>query len=138
MSDHPTPARDLGRITLSVLAIGVMILACLWVLSPFLGATVWAAMIVVATWPMMQIVQARLGGRRWVAVTVMTVAMLLLLVVPLTLAVSTIVDHADDIVDWSKDLASATIPSPPDWVQDVPLVGSKISAEWAKLAATSH
>src|SRR5262245_50463797 len=71
MTEKPA-ARDLGRITLSVLAIGLMILASLWVLSPFLGAGVWAAMIVVATWPMMLAVRARFGGRRWVAVTVMT------------------------------------------------------------------
>ena len=134
----PPPARDLGRITLSVLAIGLVIAASLWVVWPFMAAGIWATMIVVATWPMMLAVQARLGGRRWLAVTVMTSAMLLVLVVPLTLAVATIVDHADEIVDWSKDLASATIPSPPDWVEELPLVGPKISTEWAKLAATSR
>ena len=138
MTHDPPSARDLGRITLSVLAIGLVIAASLWVVWPFMAAGIWATMIVVATWPMMLAVQARLGGRRWLAVTVMTSAMLLVLVVPLTLAVTTIVDHADEIVDLSKELASATIPSPPDWVEGLPLVGPKISTEWAKLAATSR
>src|SRR5262245_4813564 len=124
----PPPARDLARLTLGVLFIGLLILACLWVLQPFLAAIIWATMIVVATWPMMLAVQAHLGGRRWLAVTVMTTVMLLVLVVPLTLAVATIVNNADDIIDWTKDLATATVPSPPGWVEELPLVGPKLSS----------
>lgn len=133
----PPPSRDLTRITLAVLVIGLLIVACLWILQPFLAATVWATMIVVATWPMMLGVQARLGGRRWAAVTVMTLAMLLVLVVPLVLAVVTIVDHADQIVAWSKTIAAAGIPAPPGWVEQVPFVGEKIAREWRQLAAIS-
>src|SRR5215813_9673011 len=85
---HQPLSRDLAAITLRVLSIGLMIAACLWVLQPFIGATVWATMIVVATWPLMLAAQARLGGRRWAATTVMTLAMILLLFVPLVLAVA--------------------------------------------------
>jgi hypothetical protein len=46
------------------------------VLLPFLAALVWAAMIVIATWPLLLGVQARLGGRREPAVAVLTVALL--------------------------------------------------------------
>ena len=134
---HPSPSRDLTRITLAVLVIGLLIVACLWILLPFLAATIWATMIVVATWPMMLGVQARLGGRRWAAVAVMTLVMLLVLVVPLVLAVATIVDHADQMVAWSKAVAAAGIPSPPGWVEQVPLIGEKIAREWQQLAATS-
>lgn len=134
---NPQPlSRDLARITLAVLVIGLMIVACLWILQPFLGASIWATMIVVATWPMMLGVQARLGGRRWAAVTVMTVVMLLVLVVPIVVAVSTIVDHADDLVAWSKAIVAAGIPSPPGWVEQVPFIGERVAKEWQQLAAT--
>lgn len=129
-------SRDLTRITLAVVFIGFMIVASLWVLLPFIGATVWATMVVVATWPIMLAVQARLGGRRWLAVVVMTLAMLLLLVVPLVVAVVTIVDNAENIAGWSKSVATRQVPPPPDWVESVPLVGSKIATEWRQLAAT--
>jgi predicted PurR-regulated permease PerM len=132
----PPPSRDLARITLAVIVIGLMIVACLWILQPFLAATIWATMIVVATWPMMRGVEARLGGRRWAAVTVMTFAMLLVLVVPLVLAVATIVDHADQMVSWAKAVAAAGIPSPPAWVEQLPIVGNKIAREWQALAGT--
>jgi predicted PurR-regulated permease PerM len=136
MKNSALPARDLARITLGVVFIAFMIVASLWVLLPFIGATVWATMVVVATWPIMIAVQARLGGRRWLAVVVMTVAMLLVLVVPLVLAVVTIVDNAEDIAGWSKTIATRQVPPPPDWVERVPLVGAKVATEWRHLAAT--
>ena len=55
---------ELTRILLTVLVIGGLIAASLWILRPFLGAIIWATMIVVATWPVMIMVQRRLGGRR--------------------------------------------------------------------------
>jgi predicted PurR-regulated permease PerM len=134
----PPPSRDLTRHTLAVLCIGLLIVACLWVLQPFLAATIWATMVVVATWPLMLAVQARVGGRRWLAVTVMTLAILLVLIGPLVLAVTTIVDNSNDIAEWAKAAVSAGVPPPPGWVERIPLVGSKILGEWRQLAATSH
>jgi len=135
---EPSPARDVVRITLSVLVIGLLIFACLWVLEPFIAAIVWATMVVVATWPMMVGIQARLGGRRWAAVAVMTLGILLVLVLPLVLAVATIAEHADDIVSWAKDMLSAGLPTPPGWVEKIPLAGAPLSKEWARLAASSR
>lgn len=134
----PPPSPDIPRITLTVLFIGLMIVASLWVLRPFLPAMIWAGTVVVATWPMMVALQSRLGGRRWLAVALMTGIMLLVLVVPLTLAVSTIVEYADDIVGWVKAAVSKGVPPPPDWVGQIPVVGSKVARRWQELAATDH
>src|SRR5262245_34473764 len=134
----PPPSRDLARISLAILFIGLMIVASLWVLRPFIAATVWAATVVVATWPLMRGLEARLGGRRWLAVTVMTGAMLLLLVVPLVLAVTTIADHADDLARWAEAAVTAGVPPPPEWVGRIPLAGSKLRRDWQQLAETSR
>ena len=69
--------RDLTRSTLAVLFIGTLIVASLWIVRPFLAPVIWATMIVVATWPVMLRVQRAFGGRRGLAVTTMTLAMLL-------------------------------------------------------------
>ncbi len=58
------PRREIARITLSVLTIGVLILGSLWILRPFLGAVIWATMVVVATWPVLLWLQDKLWGRR--------------------------------------------------------------------------
>ena len=48
------PRTDLARATLGVLIIVALIALAIWILRPFLGAVVWATMIVVATWPVMR------------------------------------------------------------------------------------
>lgn len=45
--------RDLTRSTLAILCIVSLIGLSLWVLRPFLAATIWATMLVVATWPLL-------------------------------------------------------------------------------------
>jgi predicted PurR-regulated permease PerM len=64
--------------------------------------------------------------------------MLLLLVVPLVLAISTIVAYADDIAEWVKAAVSAGVPSPPEWVGRIPLVGTKLLREWHRLQAATQ
>ena len=131
---HPT--RDLTRIELSVLLIAFLIAASLWVLRPFLLATVWATMIVVATWPLMLGVQSRVK-RRSLAVFIMTGAMLVIIVAPVFLAIQAIVANVDTIRGWAQHVATNGLPAPPDWVNRIPLVGAKISEHWSDLAAAS-
>ena len=45
--------RDITRVVLAVLFIVALIGSSIWILRPFLGAIVWAATIVVATWSLM-------------------------------------------------------------------------------------
>jgi predicted PurR-regulated permease PerM len=129
-----TLRQDLTRTTLAIICILLLIAGSLWILRPFLGAAVWAAMLVVASWPLLKALEARLGGRRAPAVAVMTLGMLLLLVIPLGLAIDTIAEHADQVTGAAKAVAASGLPQPPQWVSRVPLVGDKAAASWAQLA----
>jgi predicted PurR-regulated permease PerM len=129
------PNGDLLRTTLAVFFIGTLTLASLWVLEPFLPSLVWATMVVVTTWPLMLRVQRWLRGRRSLAVAAMTIAMLVVFVVPVAAAVITLVDHADDIGRWLASLGDIRLPMPPDWLARVPLVGAKADAAWRDLAS---
>jgi predicted PurR-regulated permease PerM len=130
------PTRDITRTTLDVLFIGLLIVACLWVLRPFLAATIWATMLVVATWPVLIWFQARLWGRRSLAVIVMSLLMLLLFVAPLMGAIATIASHAEAIVSKGAALADNPLPHPPAWVASLPLVGDKIVQQWETAIAS--
>jgi predicted PurR-regulated permease PerM len=125
---------ELSRIVLTVIVIGALMATTFWVLRPFLGAIIWATMIVVATWPVMIGVQRRAGGRRWLAVTVMSVILLLVLVVPLSAAIGTVVSHVDDIVEWAKGLREYQVPPPPSWLPELPLIGGRAVALWNEVA----
>jgi predicted PurR-regulated permease PerM len=126
---------DVTRATLAVLFIGMLIAACFWIFLPFLTSFLWATTIVVTTWPALLGLQARLGGKRWLAVTVMTVLLLLVLLIPFSLAVATIVDRVGDIATLGKSLAAFTIPSPPGWLDRIPIAGPKVAAAWGQYAA---
>jgi predicted PurR-regulated permease PerM len=135
-NDKPGPSmpRDLTRTVLAVLLMVILICASFWILHPFLLAVIWAAMIVVATWPVMLKLQHAVRGRA-LAVTIMAGAMVLVFVVPLVLAIQTLVDNADTITGWLRALATAPIPPPPEWLSRIPLVGAKIAESWADIAA---
>jgi predicted PurR-regulated permease PerM len=128
---------DLARTTLQLLALGVLIASSFWIVRPFLVPLTWATMIVVATWPLLLHAQAWLGGRHSLAVALMTSVLLLILVVPLYLGIETIVENADRIADWSKSLATLTIPQPPAWVGALPVLGAKLAGRWQQLAAAA-
>jgi predicted PurR-regulated permease PerM len=138
MAQHQLPPRhgaDLARTTFSVLAMVALLVACGWVMRPFLGPTVWATMVVVATWPLMLRVQGIARGRRWVAVTAMTLLLLLLFVLPLMAALVTIVGNADRLADWAR-IATAWRPpaEAPAWLVAMPMVGSLLAEWWPRLA----
>ena len=126
---------DVTRILLAVVTIGGLIAATFWVLRPFLPALIWATMIVVATWPMMRAVQRRLGGRRLLAVMVMTAAMVVIVVAPIAVGIVVVVQHAGDVVEWSKSLSASVAAGPPAGLSDLPLVGKRLASEWEKIAS---
>jgi predicted PurR-regulated permease PerM len=134
MTDQPF-SRDLTKTTLGLLALALLIGACCWIVRPFAPSLLWATMIVVSTWPMLPRLQARLWGRRGLAVSAITVGMILLFVVPFTAALATIVDNTDRITGWMNSLQQSGLPAPPDWVSGVPLVGKKLAKYWQETAA---
>src|SRR5258708_39833704 len=102
--------RDLTRTVLASLVIGGLIAASLWILRPFLAATIWSTMIVVTTWPVLRQLQSRLWGKRWLATTIMTVALLLVFVAPFSAALGTIVANAGGVVRWTGRLPAVEVP----------------------------
>ncbi|MGZ9014458.1 MAG: AI-2E family transporter YdiK, partial [Burkholderiales bacterium] len=131
-----TLRQDLARTTFGVLFIVGLIAACFWILRPFLPAFIWATMIVVATWSTLLELQEKLWNRRWIAVTIMTSALILAFVVPFWLAISTLVEHAEEITGWVQSISRAQLPPLPGWVEALPYVGPKIAAAWNEVATT--
>jgi predicted PurR-regulated permease PerM len=127
---------DLTRIILGTLFIVALIGISLWILVPFLAAIIWAATIVVATWPLMIKLQKVLWGRRWAAVTIMTLILLCVLVVPLSSAIGVIVANTDTMIGWVKSLADYELTYAPEWMLRLPFIGGPLAETWNKLAAS--
>lgn len=134
MKEH-LPYNDITRTTLSVLSIGILIVAAFWIARPFLLALLWASMIVSATWPILLRVEKLLWNKRELAAVAMTILLTFLVVGPLIVAVSIIVANTDRIVNWLESLSSLALLPPPEWVLAVPVIGTKLAGAWRELAA---
>ena len=121
--------------TLQLLFVGLLLAGSYWILQPFLLALSWATIIVVATWPLLLRAQSRLWNKRWLAVSLTIPVSLLSFIAPVSLAVVMIAEHATEIVDGAKALVALATTPPPLWVERIPVVGSKVAAEWRSLAA---
>lgn len=125
---------DLTRSIFAIAVIVGLIAASLWILRPFLPATLWATMIVIATWPLMLKIQARLNNKRSLAVLVMTGLVIMVFVIPLTLAITTIMQNTDLITNAVKSLSNMPT-TPPDWLAQLPYIGTQATQTWSNVAA---
>jgi predicted PurR-regulated permease PerM len=131
----PAPAGDITRIVLLVLLIGLLLVGSFWTLLPFLGALIWAATIAIATWPALLFVQQKMGGRRAVAVTAMIVAILLVFILPLAIAVRSVVASAGHSPAVMQDFIVRGLGEPPHWIEQLPVIGHRATMRWREVAA---
>jgi predicted PurR-regulated permease PerM len=129
--------RGLVQTCLGVLFIGALIGTSYIILVPFLPALVWATLIVISTWPLMLATQSRVKNRRSLAAAIMVLGLFLVFIVPLFLAANTIVEGADELTSWAQSMKHFERPPPPEWLDNVPIVGPRLAERWTKLAATN-
>lgn len=134
MNEKNPVAIDVTHTTLSVLFIGLLAVSNFWILRPFLVSLIWAALIVTATWPVLIKLQNRLAGKRGLAAAIMTLAILLVILIPVAFSILAIANHVQDIGVELRSLDSLIPSSPPKWLEHIPLAGEKLAARWKDLA----
>ncbi|MFM0058644.1 AI-2E family transporter [Paraburkholderia phytofirmans] len=113
-----------------VLYIGLVLLA-LWVARDFIAVVAWAAVLAIALWPLLR----RVEGNRWftgrttLIAAVLTLAIALLVVLPVGIGIAQALREAHDMSDWFKDAQENGIPLP-DFIQHLPFGVQQISAWW--------
>jgi len=128
---------EVAHTTLSVLFLVSLVALTASVVSPFLTAMLWATIVSVATWPSLLRLQALVGGRRGLAVAIITVTILMVVFVPVTLAVATIARNAKTLTSDVKSLESITLPAPPAVLETFPIAGDRLAEKWRGVAALS-
>jgi predicted PurR-regulated permease PerM len=115
---------------LVLLLVGALGWACLEVVSPFILPFVWGMIMVLSTWPFYLRVVDWLGGSRALAATALTVLMLLVFVAPVIMAFQAAAERLPDLEKLASRIAEIRTDEPPEWVDDLPLVGEKLDAQW--------
>jgi predicted PurR-regulated permease PerM len=115
---------------LSVAALLLLTTGCLLVLWPFLTAIVWSVILVSTSWPAFVRLDRRLGGRRLLAASLVTVLIALVLLVPLILLAMGLADNIAALGKAALDVGRYGLPVPPAWLHDLPVVGGRAETYW--------
>jgi predicted PurR-regulated permease PerM len=124
-----------GKNTTRAAAVVLLTLGCLYVLKPFLAAILFAAAVVISSWPLYLKLQQRIRGRRTLAALTMTLSLTLLVIIPLALVAYNLADNAAAAFDQLRAVGAGEL-QPPPWVRAVPLIGEPLDAYLRRLMAS--
>lgn len=123
---------------LTVTALALIVVGCFFVLAPFLSALLWAVIVTYSTWGAYTRVLATLRGRRTLAALVMTLTLAAVLVVPVAVVANKLGDNARNLSRAVAGVVQGGVPVPPDWVDELPLVGTSVAQYWQQLHEESR
>jgi len=131
MIEDNDPKR-LAQIALVVL----LIIGCVTVLLPFIGAVLFAFVVWISTWRFYaERLLPRLGGRDMLGATLMTLALVLVMLLPTVFLAGSLANGADTLIDFVKPYIEQGLPAdPPGWLAALPFVGSEIDSTWHRIA----
>lgn len=122
------------RILMGLLLGGVAI-GCVLVLYPFLSALLWAGILVYTTWPVFEWLRLHLHLRRSLAALLMVALTAVVLVLPIAVAAPGSAEDISLMRHTIMDGLRAGLPGSPQWVFDIPLIGTTVGDLWNRWAA---
>jgi predicted PurR-regulated permease PerM len=125
-----------GRLYTHIAAVVLLIVGCIYVLLPFLAAILFAAAVVISSWPMYLALLKRMGGRRTWAALVMTLTLTLLVIIPLVLVAYNLADNVGQAYEKVTAALQQGQFTPPAWVRQLPLVGQSLDDYLRQLVAS--
>ncbi len=123
---------NLGWVILIVLAAG-----CVFVMVPFVSALMWAAVLAFSSWPLYRRLLALVRNRQTLAAILMTLALMLVILLPFIIVGATLADHVGQLTVAVRKWIDAGPPAPPEWLHKMPMVGSRAVDYWQSLATDS-
>jgi predicted PurR-regulated permease PerM len=129
----PAPANRFEQYA-RMAAIAALLLGCLLVVRPFIGAILFAGVLCFSTWPLFVWLRPRLGGRSWLAALVLVLGLVVAIALPVALAAQNLIVHSADMVEAVRNFlderSTLTLPA---FVRDLPMVGPWLDQYWQML-----
>lgn len=122
---------------IGVAAVALLVAGCLLILRPFISAALWAAILCFTTWPIFLRLDAALGGRRSLAALIATLALAAIIAAPVVILAETLASNISAMTSAAQRLAHQGPRKLPDWIANIPLVGSQFAQHWNELSESS-
>jgi predicted PurR-regulated permease PerM len=108
-----------------------LVLLALWIIRDFLPAVGWAGVIAIALWPVLRKIENHrwLRGRTTLIAVFLTLAIALLVVLPVAVGIAQASHEAHDLLVWFKSVQESGI-AVPEFVDRLPFGSQQIAAWW--------
>lgn len=119
---------------IKIAALLIVAVACYDILKPFITPVLWAAIIAVAVKPISDWIENKLKCKRKLAATLVTLALLGILIVPTAILTS---ELGERLATFTEQLKSGDfqLPKPDLKVREWPFVGEDVHASWSAAAS---
>ncbi|MGE5769560.1 MAG: AI-2E family transporter [Betaproteobacteria bacterium] len=135
MDRNPKQRDAYIAIAFALIFVIILCAASFVIVRPFLAPLLWWGVILaIATWPAFRWCRHRLGGRNTLAAALMTLLLALVLLGPLALTGAAMTENVAVLGDRLRAAVQGGL-APPDFLADVPLIGSRLTERWRELAA---
>lgn len=104
--------------------------ACFVAISPFIVPFLWAAILVLSTWPYFVWLTGRLAGRKVTAAVLMTLLLILILSLPLILVIEDVTSKLPSATSLAGQIEAIRFDQPPGWLREIPVIGEPVDAAW--------
>lgn len=126
----PLPLGPSARMNARVVFALVLLVLAVWTASSFLPPLVWATILAVTLWPLyLKFSNCLMSGPSATAAFVFTMLVALILITPISLAVYTIAQQSDMLLDWLKRAREGGV-DVPDWVARLPIAAESTQQWW--------
>ena len=107
----------------------LLIVACLFILFPFIPLMAWGVIIAVAAYPTFKKLEKLMGGRGVLAAVMFTLILLAVLILPVYLLADSLIDGVQVVTAHVKS-GAAIVPPPPSSIAGWPLIGAPLTKMW--------
>lgn len=114
--------------------LGLVVTWCFILLRPFIAIILWAAVLAIGLFPIFLWLKVRMRGRSKLAVTIITLLGIGITIGPVSFIAAVLVSN---IQNFAASVAAGTlvIPSPPEDITTLPLIGEPLHNIWQEAAA---
>jgi predicted PurR-regulated permease PerM len=128
-ADDTAFLRRAVEVSIRVGVVALLAFWCLLILRPFVQPIVWGVVIAVAAHPLHRRLERLLRGRSRLSAVLLVLGALLLLIVPTVALTASLLDTARVLAGELRQ-GALTVPPPPAFVADWPVVGDELYAFW--------
>jgi predicted PurR-regulated permease PerM len=118
----------------SFLRIALIAVLLLWsydIIEPFTVPLIWGAIIGIAAFPLVKWLEGKIGGKRGLAASLVSLFFILLLVIPTWQVTDALVGSLKNLGAAVED-GTLQVPPPPARVAELPMIGERLYTEWSE------